>query len=198
MRFKYLFPVLVVSLILTLIPAHSQVNPQYQRGGINLKVGIGPSSWDVDWGHGRMLGGTVWGDWYPGNMPPFMKGLGLEVEARDISKDPNLPPQKNMRQDTAGGGPIYAWRITDRFHPYFKGLIEDGSIDFYPVGNYSHDTRLLIATGGGLEYRFWGPLWVRGDYEYQYWISPLLGHTLNPQGFTAGFAYDFSHPQSSK
>jgi Outer membrane protein beta-barrel domain len=194
MRLKlFVFPLLMVCLFAAM-PAFSQVLPTYQKGGINLSIGVGPSSYDVDWGHGRMLGGTVWGDWYPGKMPHFLKGLGLEAEARDISLDRTLPPQKNMRQDTAGGGAIYKLKITDRFHPYFKGLIEDGSVDFYPLPGYSHDTRLLVASGGGLEYRFLGPLWVRGDYEYQYWISPLLGNTLNPQGFTLGFAYDFSHP----
>jgi len=195
MRFKlFSFPPLIVCLLFAAIPAFSQVVPAYQKGGVNLQVGVGASSYDVDWGHGRMLGGTLWGDWYPAKLPHVLNGLGLEGEARDISLDPNLPPQKNMRQDTAGGGAIYRWRINDRFNPFFKGLIEDGSVDFYPVGHYSHDTRLLIASGGGLQFRFFGPLWVRGDYEYQYWISPLIGNTLNPQGFTLGFAYDFSHP----
>jgi opacity protein-like surface antigen len=100
-----------------------------------------------------------------------------------------------MRQDTAGGGPIFNWHVTKRFHPYFKGLFEDGSIDFFPLPGYSHDTRLLIAPGGGFEYRFLGPLKVRADYEYQFWMGNLLGNTLNPQGFTVGIAYDFSHPQ---
>jgi opacity protein-like surface antigen len=199
MRFKLFgFALLVVCLHFAAIPAFSQVVPAYQAHGLNLSIGIGPSSYDVDWGHGRMLGGTIWGDWYPvypSRVPTFFKGFGLEGELRDISLDPNLPPQKNQRQDTAGGGLIYAWRINNRFHPYFKGLVMDGSVDFYPAGCcYSHDTRTVIAPGGGFEYRFYGPLWVRGDYEYQDWVGYLLGNTLNPQGFTLGIAYDFSHP----
>jgi len=197
MRFKlFVFPLLIVCLLFAAIPAFSQVVPAYQKPGVNLTVGAGVSSYDVDWGKGRMLGGTIWGDWYPAKLPHFLNGLGLEAEARDISKDPNLPAQKNQRQDTAGGGLIYAWRINSWFHPYFKGLAEDGSVDFFPLPGYSHDTRTLIAAGGGFEARFWGPLWFRGDYEYQDWIGKLLGNTLNPQGFTAGVAYDFSHPGS--
>lgn len=196
MRFKWLFfPIVTVSLFAAALPAFSQVAATYKANAIPLSIGIGPSSYDVDWGHGRMLGGTVWVDWYPSKVQHLARGLGVEFEARDISLERNLPAQKNMRQDTAGGGPIYSFRLTDRFRPYFKGLIEDGSVDFYPLPGYAHDTRLLVAPGGGFEYRFLGPLKVRADYEYQFWIGQLLGNTLNPQGFTVGVAYDLSHPQ---
>jgi opacity protein-like surface antigen len=198
MRFKtFIPPILTGFLFAAALPVFSQVAPAYKAPGIPLSVGVGPSSYDVDWGHGRMLGGTAWADWYPEQIESLVhvRGLGLEVEARDISLEQNLPAQKNMRQDTAGGGPIFNWHVTKRFHPYFKGLFEDGSIDFFPLPGYSHDTRLLIAPGGGFEYRFLGPLKVRADYEYQFWMGNLLGNTLNPQGFTVGIAYDFSHPQ---
>jgi hypothetical protein len=198
MRFKTLIPpILTGFLFAAALPVFSQVAPAYKAPGLPLSVGVGPSSYDVDWGHGRMLGGTVWADWYPEQIESFLhvRGLGIEFEARDISLEQNLPAQKNMRQDTAGGGAIFNWHVTRRFHPYFKGLFEDGSVDFFPLPGYSHDTRPLIAPGGGFEYRFLGPLNVRADYEYQFWMGKLLGNTLNPQGFTVGIAYDFSHPQ---
>ncbi|MGA2569208.1 MAG: outer membrane beta-barrel protein [Terracidiphilus sp.] len=196
MRFKWLVPPIVtVGLFAATLPAFSQAVAPYQAKAIPWSIGVGPSSYDVDWGHGRMLGGTIWADWYPTKLQHIVRGLGVEIEARDISLNRNLPMQKNMRQDTAGGGPIYNWHITNRFRPYFKGLIEDGSVDFYPQPGYSHDTRLVFAPGGGFEYRFLGPLKVRADYEYQFWTGPLLGNTLNPQGFTVGIAYDLSHPQ---
>jgi opacity protein-like surface antigen len=196
MRFKWLVPPIVtVTLFAAALPAGAQVAAAYQAKSAPWSIGVGPSSYDVDWGHGRMLGGTVWADWYPTQLQHVVRGLGVEIEARDISLNQNLPAQKNMRQDTAGGGAIYSWHVSRRFRPYFKGLIEDGSVDFYPLPGYSHDTRLLVAPGGGIEYRFLGPLKVRADYEYQYWIGPLLGNTLNPQGFTVGIAYDLSHPQ---
>ncbi len=202
MRFKFFIPpILTVSLFTVVLPAFSQVAPAYKAPGVPLSVGAGPSSYDVDWGHGRMYGGTVWADWYPARIQSFAHGLGLEIEARDISLHqncvaPNDCPQKNIREDTAGGGPLFKWHLTPRFHPYGKGLIEEGSVDFTTSSpTYSHDTRMLIASGGGFEYRFVGPLWVRADYEYQDWVGKLLGNTLNPQGFTVGIAYDFSHPQ---
>jgi hypothetical protein len=198
MRFKlFVPPILTVGLFIAALPAFSQVAPAYNAPGVPWSIGVGPSSWDVDWGHGRMYGGTIWADWYPEKVESLVhaRGLGLEIEARDISLHNVGYGQKNQRQDTAGGGPIFNWHVTNRFHPYFKGLFEDGSIDFYPIYSYSHDTRLLVAPGGGFEFRFVGPLNVRADYEYQFWIGKLLGNTLNPQGFTLGVAWDLSHPQ---
>lgn len=194
MRFKlFIIPILTVSLFAPLFPAFSQVVPAYTGRSLPLSVGFGPSSYDVDWGHGRMYGFTVWADYYPGFIPSSLRGLGVEIEARDISMDRSYT-QPNVRQDTAGGGPIYTWRHFRNFHPYAKFLYEYGSYDFtvFQAPDYKHDTRSLWAAGGGLEYRVYRPIWVRADYEYQTWQT-LLGRTPNPQGFTVGFALDFSH-----
>ncbi len=149
-----------------------------------------------------MYGEAIWADWYSRRMPRLLDGLGLEIEARDISHDRHLPPQLNLRQDTAGGGAIYAWRHFRNFHPYAKYLISFGSYDFSPVEVgpnkfYSHDTRTLYAPGAGLEFRVYHPLWLRVDYEYQTW-QKLLGATPDPQGFTVGVAYSFAYGYHSK
>jgi opacity protein-like surface antigen len=199
MRFKSFIPlILAVCLFIAALPVFAQVVPAYTAPGVPVSIGVGPSSWDVDWGHGRMIGGTIWADWYPAKVESFVhvRGLGAEFEARDVSLHNVGYGQKNIRQDTAGVGPVFNWHITRRFRPYFKLVISDGSVDFTsPSRTYSHDTRTVMAPGGGFEYRFYGPLKVRADYEYQFWIGKLLGNTLNPQGFTVGIAYDLSHPQ---
>jgi hypothetical protein len=199
MRFRLLvLPFLAASIFAVTVPAFSQAAPAYQRNTLDLSVGAGASSYDVDWGHGRMYGATVWADWYPQWMPQALHGLGVEVEARDISFDRHLPPQENIRQDTAGGGPIFAWRHFRNFHPYAKYLISYGSYDFTsPSPTYSHDTRTVGAPGGGFEIRIFRPIWLRGDYEYQTW-QKLLGKTPNPQGISAGIAYNFADPFSNK
>ena len=135
MRFKLVgFPVLALSILSVAIPAFSQVAPQYERkGGLPIEVGAGGVSYDVDWGHGRMYGGAAWVDYYPSFMPSFLRGLGIEAEARDITLDEHIT-QANMRQDTGEGGPIYAWRHFRNFHPYAKYLIGDGSVDFSLIG----------------------------------------------------------------
>ncbi len=208
MRLNFVIPILTVSLFAAAVPAFSQVVPAASQGRtLPLSVGIGPSSYDVDWGHGRMFGGTIWVDYYPGKLPAILRGLGVEVEARDISLDrhedpnqqyPNWSEQANTREDTASGGAIYTWRHYRNFHPYAKFLYGHGSIDFitgltHATSSYTHDTRSLMAAGGGFEHRVFRQVWARADYEYQAWQT-LIGHTLNPQGFTVGVAYDFMHP----
>jgi hypothetical protein len=208
MRFKlFVLLILTVSLFAAAYPAFSQVVPAATSGGnLPLSIGIGPSGYNPDWGHGRMYGGTFWIDYYPGMLPSFLHGLGVEAEARDISLDRHPNPgqkylswsgQENTREDTAGGGVIYSWRHFRNFHPYGKFLISDGSVDFitgltHATSTYTHDTRLVLAPGLGFEYRIYRPIWARVDYEYQFW-QILLGKTPNPQGFTVGVAYAFSH-----
>ena len=189
---KFVPPILTLGLISLMVPAKAQVAASYQAHGLPLSIGAGPSSWDVDWGHGRMYGATAWADWNPGFIPARLNGLGLEFEVRDISHGQTLPAQKNIRQDTAEVGAIYNWRHFRNFQPYFKFMGGYGSYDFTSSSpTYSHDTRALYAPGGGVEYRVYGPLWARVDYEYQIWQT-LLGKVPNPQGFTVGVAYSFS------
>ena len=83
------------------------------------------------------------------------------------------------------------WRAA---HPYAKGVFSQGSVDFIGSPTYNHDTRLVIAPGGGFQYRIYRPIWARVDYEYQIWTGKLLHEYLTPQGFTVGITYDFAHP----
>jgi opacity protein-like surface antigen len=177
------------------LPLFSQVVPSAMEGGLPLDVGVGFSNYDVDWGHSRMDGATLWVDYTVKRVPSLLYGIGLEVEARDISLNHGDKPA-NFRQDTAGGGVTYAWPHFRNFHPYGKFLLGYGSIDFANIPNlpnYKHDSRTVYATGGGLKYRFFRHIWVRADYEYQIWPD-LLGHTGDPQGFTVGSSYDFGDP----
>jgi len=192
MRFKlFVPPILAVALLAATVTASAQVAPAYQAPGIPLTIGAGASSFDVDWGHGRMLGTSAWADYYPGFFGSHLSGLGFEVEGRDISIGRNLPQQKNIRQDTIEGGGIYTLRTLHYVHPYAKMMIGFGSYDFTsPSPTYSHDTRALMAGGGGFDARTYGPFWARVDYEYQVW-QKLLGNYPDPQGFSVGVLYDF-------
>jgi opacity protein-like surface antigen len=188
---KFVPPLLTLALIVFAVPALSQVAPTYEAHGLPFALGVGPSSFDPNFGQGRMFGVTAWGDWYPGRLPAILYGLGLEGEGRDIHFGRNLPSQKNVRQDTIGVGPIYTWRHFSNFQPYGKFIIGYGSFDFTsPSPTYNHDTRALYAYGGGAEYRFFGPLWARADYEYET-VQPLIFITHHPQGLTFGVSYNF-------
>ena len=187
MNLKMLLAVLVVS---ASIPAFSQVAPEAEPR-LPLSVGVAYSNFNTDW-TGRLQGPMFWANYSFYNRPAFLNGFGIEVEGRDLNYGRSAG-QYNLRMDTIAGGPIYTVRHYRRFHPYAKYLIGYGSIDFtlLKFPNYKHDSRTVYDPGGGAEYRVWQNVWVRGDYEYQFWTSLFNHHDLNPRGFTIGAAYDF-------
>jgi opacity protein-like surface antigen len=171
----------------------AQAAPSANDGTRPLAIGGGISNYDVDWGHGRMLGATVWADYTPSWLPARLRGLGIEAEARDISLHHSSSQPSNLREATMGGGPIYVWRHFRSFHPYFKGIASFGILDFKTRDpNYNYDSRTVLSAGGGFEYRVYRNLWARADYEYQDWPQLFGGQTLDPQGFTVGASYHFS------
>ena len=168
----------------------AQAQPAAKTGAFPLSVGAGLSDYDVDWGHGRMLGGTVWLDFQPPKLPAWLNGLGAEIEARDISLNHSPSQPSNYREDTLGGGAIYTVNRYRSFRPYGKFLASFGSMDFRTSNpGYSHETRTVYAPGGGIEVKVYRGFWARADYEYQVWPQ-LQGGTADPQGFTVGFMVD--------
>jgi hypothetical protein len=192
MRLTLPLKLIFVALLITAVfPVYSQVTPAARQGSVPIVVGAGFSDFSIDWGPGRRMEGiSAWVDWYPNRMPTVLNGLGIEAAGHDINY--GLPAGiSKMRQDTGEVGPIYAWNHYRNFRPYVKYLLGIGSIDFPPTGPYSHDTFLVFSPGAGVEYRAWRHVWIRGDYEYQYWHQTFGPHDLDPNGFTIGASYDF-------
>lgn len=182
-----------IVLLASAVSLCGQASPSAYESGGHLNVGVAVSDFNTDW-NGRLLGPAIWMDWKPALGPSLVKGLGLEVEGRDLNYDRAVP---KLRQDTAEGGLIYTWRGFARWSPYGKFLIGFGSIDFPNLTpTYSHDTRTVYAIGGGTEYRLVGRIWARGEYEYQFWPDYLHGHALTPNGFTVGAVYHFGRSTS--
>jgi hypothetical protein len=145
---------------------------------------------------GNLLGPAAWLDFTFPHMPHRLYGLGIEAEGRHLSWD-NSGTDPLLRENTGAGGPIYMWRHYRNFHPYGKFLIGYGGIDFqgYYVGctlDCNHDSDIFYDPGGGAEYRIRGDLWVRGDYEAEFWTNfgQPANKTVYPRGFTVGVAYD--------
>lgn len=196
-----LIPKLVFATLLTLavFPAFSQVGPAATERTFPLSVGAGFSGFESGYGAGLLMGGSLWVDYTPPQVPRIIQGIGIEAEARDLNfhRAPDQP--QNLRMDTIAGGVIYSWRHFDKFRPYGKFLIGFGNIDF---GNYEitppkrlHDTRTITALGGGVEYHAYRNIWARGDFQYQmwpdFWKNTTPAGALNPYGFTAGASYHF-------
>ena len=178
------------------VSSSAQVVPSATRaGGLTIDVGAGPSYYHMDWGHGDEFGGTLWVDANLDKGPLFLKGLGVELEARDLSLDRGSTLPNDMRTDTLGGGPIYSWRHFDRVRPYTKFLVSYGNLDINK-GGYHFDW-VLYQPGAGVEYRPFGHVWVRADYEYQIWPK-LFGSnwSYDPDGVTVGVLYEFRHHRS--
>ena len=173
----------------------AQVAPDARTVDMPLTMGVGYSNFYTDW-TGRIAGPDLWIDWNFYQGPSYLRGFGIEAEARDLNYQRNggVP---NLRMDTAGGGVTYAWRHFHNFDPYVKYLIGYGSIDFTlpSAPNYKHDSRTVYAPAGGVDYRFHRNLLVSGNYEYQFWPDLFNNHALNPRGFTFGVAYDMGGPR---
>jgi opacity protein-like surface antigen len=144
----------------------------------------------------RMVGTTVWADWNFDRAPSFLRGFSVEAEVRDL--DHGQPQGQKLRQGTAGGGPLYTWRHFSNFHPYGKFLVNLGAMDHIKNARlpswYQGDIWTIYACGGGVDYRVHQSVWLRTDYEYQFWRVKFFNPNsfLNPQGFTVGVSYDFS------
>jgi opacity protein-like surface antigen len=195
MRLKLPLKLILAALFVAAVfPVYSQVTPAARQGSVPIVVGAGFSDFSLDWGPGkRMEGISAWVDWYPNRLPTALQGLGIEAAGHDINY--GLPAGfSRMRQDTGEGGLIYTWNRYRNFRPYVRYLAGIGSIDFPPSGTYSHDTFLVLSPGGGVEYRAWQHIWIRGDYEYQFWHQTFGPHDLTPNGFTIGASYDFRPP----
>jgi opacity protein-like surface antigen len=188
---QLLFLVLLLSMTTF---ARGQVMHSAEQGNIPVQFYAGGSYWKSNWNTHPMFGYVALGD----VQLPFegkLKGLGVEFEYRDArfrrSQQPN-----NYRERTIGGGPIYSVPFRNRFRFTGKYLLEYGMMDFtlpqYPT--YTYDTRTVMAFGGGAQYRLTKSMWVRTNYEYQFW-QPMFSTTKRPtpNGIDFGISYDI-HP----
>jgi opacity protein-like surface antigen len=200
MRLQLILRVILAAFFISAsMTGFSQSAPAARKGGIPLVAGAGLSAMNPDYDHGTMLGGTLWVSYVAPWVPKRLYGIGIEAEARDLNyhRSPSQPP--NLREDTAGGGPIYYWMRYQRFHPYMKALGEFGNADYNSSasGLRYNTSRTLAVLGGGFEYQAFGNIWARADYEYQYWPSEFYStnrppQSAQPQGITVGATYHFS------
>jgi len=189
---------LLLMLFLTAsIPAFSQVEPSAAEKGLPLVVGGGISDFYTEMISKHLEGPTVWADWNFYRGPSFLRGFGVEAEVRDL--DFGQPQGQKLQLATFGGGPVYTWRHFRSFHPYGKFLVDYSAMDHIKIAGlpswYTADKWTTYACGGGVEYRTWGNVWIRADYEYQFWRVEFFNPNsfLNTQGFTVGASYNFGH-----
>ncbi len=188
MQLKFLFAPLSSALILcSSLGASAQVAPAAFINGRSIGVGVGFSDYSLDYGQGRRMAGPV-----ARASVGIFHGFGVDVSARSILlfKPDSLT---RMRQNTFLAGAYYevprAWRVRP-FVRFAGGL---GTIDFPSRDpRYTHDSYTVYAPSAGVEMPLVHNLYLRADYEYQYWKRYHGPRDLNPQGVTVGLTYYLS------
>jgi opacity protein-like surface antigen len=176
------------------LSSYAQVAPSATEGrSSDWSAGAGVSSLLEDYGHGRILGGTLWVDYSPAKLFPVLHRVNLELEGQDLSH--HSPKSVLLRLDTVALGATYTLADFHGFRPYAKVVSGLGNVDYLVDRTRRfNQSRTVTSIGGGLEYLAYKQVSVRLDYEYQYysdfWVNS--GAPLDPQGFTLGAIYHFS------
>lgn len=194
MRSKF---VLAALFTLMTLSGLAQVEPAAKIGGLPLGIGVGFSDYNTDYYRpylpnwsGRMTGISAWADY------SIFHGLGVEVEGTSIfgNKPTSFLPADevhgSLSEESIQGGLIYKYHPVFKVRPFAKFAGGVGRIDFPSNSNYTSENSALFSAGGGVEYRLWRTVFVRGEYEYQWWPDFRSGsQSLNPNGFTIGATY---------
>jgi opacity protein-like surface antigen len=162
----------------------AQVAPAAKVGGLPIGISVGVSDYDIDYGPDRRMQGLV----ARAGIGLF-HGLGVDFGARTIFM--NTPSGiTRMQQTTYLAGAFYESPGIWRLRPFarFGGGI--GVIEF-PSNNplYTRDSYVVYAPSGGAEYPITPKVFVRAEYEYQYWRQYHGQHDLTPSGYTVGVTY---------
>lgn len=186
-----LLAVCMATLSMAALHANAQAALHAQENMSPWTVGGGFSNFDVGANLGRMDGITAWVNWRVPVHTPILNRVGVEVEGREINfqKPSSL---ERMRQETGLGGLTLALPGYRCLHPYAKYLLGIGGI-YFANGGYDHDTRKVLAPGGGVIiplHRAWN---LRADYEYQSWHHLFNEEYLHPNGITVGVTWNISH-----
>jgi hypothetical protein len=153
--------------------ASAQVAPAGDAGGYNLTVGATATGDYLQYGARKMIGINAIVD------IDTKRRTGLEGEAQWLI----FHQTANVHTSAYLVGPRYHLTY-GRFQPYFKGLIGFGQFN-YPY-NYGTDTDLVIAPGGGVDFRLTHRVRLRlADFEYQFWPQFHFG-AMSTYGISSG------------
>ncbi len=163
-RGAFLFIVLLAVCLGLARPAQAQAVPSADRGGMRLSVGGTISGYELGYGEVKVEGASVFVD------ADTLRHFGVEGEARWLAfhwTGNNQGPAADEHASTYLAGPRYS-RFYGRFQPYAKALVGIGQFN-YPY-NLAKETGLVVAPGGGFDYRLSNRIrWRAVDFEYQFW-----------------------------
>jgi hypothetical protein len=147
--------------------------PAGERGGLALSAGGTASGYSLGYGNQKLLGMTAFVD------VDGRQHLGVEAEARWLS----FYQTNQEHASTYTIGPRYSMYF-GRFQPYAKGLVGVGHFT-YPF-LLAHDDGLVVAPGGGVDFRLTRRIRLRAvDFEYQFWPQFHFGQ-MSSYGVSTG------------
>jgi hypothetical protein len=143
--------------------AAGQVVQAGRADGDTLFAGVTGSGYYLQYGERKMLGFTGFVD------ADTRRRYGLEAEGSWMT----FHQTANVHASTYTIGPRYRI-VLGRYQPYAKALVGIGEFNF-PY-NYAHGSYLVIAPGGGVDFRLSRRIRFRlADVEYQYWPQFTYG-----------------------
>jgi len=179
---------LLIAAALFILPSLAAAQSEYsaERAPVMFTVGGSYSFFDASFGGYKVMGAVA----YANFSPVIWDHVGLEGEGRWLSWNAS----RGFREYNYLAGPFYHITLSQhrRFHPYAKGLIGVGIVDFpnhLAVGRY-----FVLAPGAGVDYTLNSRWRLRADYEYQIWpqapgIPGLSSSAMKPNGVSVGFTY---------
>ncbi len=157
-----------------------------ERGPVAFTVGGSYSFFNAAYGGYKVMGPVAYGEF----SPLIWDHAALEGEGRWLT----MGGSRGFSEYNYLIGPVYRMTLSEHraFHPYVKGLVGAGIVDFpnhLAVGRY-----FVAAPGGGVDYTLNRRWRVRADYEYQIWagasdIPGKAGGTMMPNGLSVGLRY---------
>jgi hypothetical protein len=176
----------VAAVFLTPLLAAGQAVYDAERASVSLTMGGSFSYFDAAYGGYKVMGavGSV-------NLSPVIwDRVGLQGEGRWLA----LNASHGFAEYNYLAGPVYRIPLSERraLHPYVKGLIGEGIVDF--PNHLAYGRYFVLAPGGGVDMTL-NPRWrLRVDYEYQIWpqapgIPGQSAAMMKPNGVTVGFTY---------
>jgi opacity protein-like surface antigen len=173
-----------IAAVLAPANAHAQVKPAARIGGLPIGVGFGISSYNLDYGPNRRMEGPV----IRASVGVF-HGFGIDVSARSIFMF-TPPTLSRMQQSTFLAGGFYEGPLKFHMRPFARYAGGIGVIEF-PSNNpyYTRDAFTVYAPSGGVEIPVVEKVYIRAEYEYQFWKKYQGPNDLTPQGYTIGVTY---------
>ena len=175
-RRSVLLAALVAACLGIVSPSSAQVVPSADMGGFTLVAGATASGFDIQYGQQKLAGVAAVVD------VDTRRRFGFEGEARWL----RYHQTNDVHVTDWLAGPRYHFS-RGRFQYYVKGLVGVGQYQ-YPF-DLGHDNDLVIAPGGGVDYRWRRRVSFRlADFEYQYWPQFHFG-AMTTFGVSAGVRY---------